>query len=95
VSSATEESIRCPACDEPMRETLLRGVPIDRCRNCRSVWLDGGELAAILGAGVRLPSARDDGWASGSAVRAARRRWSAGAPAARGGRGAAAAADRS
>lgn len=44
-----------------MAESPLRGVRMDRCPACRMVWLDGGELAAVLGAGVRLPEARDDG----------------------------------
>ena len=53
--------VTCPACGAPMAESPQRGVRMDRCGACRMVWLDGGELAAVLGAGVRLPEARDDG----------------------------------
>lgn len=40
----------CPNCNTPMNEVQRRGVFIDVCPNCRAVWLDGGELEALLAA---------------------------------------------
>lgn len=42
--------LRCPACNEPMREMLKHDVLIDVCPRCRGVWLDRGELEKILAA---------------------------------------------
>ncbi len=38
-----------------MMEGRLRGTEMDRCSSCRGLWLDGGELAALLGTPADLP----------------------------------------
>ena len=40
----------CPKCREPMFVMEYEHVEMDVCPECGGVWLDGGELAAILGA---------------------------------------------
>ncbi len=40
----------CPKCREPMFVMEYDHVEIDVCPDCGGVWLDGGEMAAILGA---------------------------------------------
>jgi hypothetical protein len=39
----------CPICHEPLVAFELDGVEIDRCVDCRGVWLDAGELELIAG----------------------------------------------
>ena len=46
--------MRCPACDEPMVETVERGVTLDRCTDCRATFFDPGELGAWAGGVVDL-----------------------------------------
>jgi Zn-finger nucleic acid-binding protein len=43
-------SLCCPHCTMPMRPTRFAAMPIDRCDHAQhpGVWLDDGELAAIL-----------------------------------------------
>ncbi len=44
------QDLRCPRCRNRMDKKLLRGglsFHVDECRNCKFVWLDGGELAEI------------------------------------------------
>ena len=36
-------------CEKPMQTKLVRGVEIDICADCGSVWLDGGELKSLAG----------------------------------------------
>jgi Zn-finger nucleic acid-binding protein len=38
----------CPSCGGQLVQLDRSGVHIDACRNCRGVWLDRGELDAIL-----------------------------------------------
>jgi len=38
----------CPQCNIPMQEVTKTGVLIDLCPQCKSVWLDRGELEKIL-----------------------------------------------
>ncbi|XVV03490.1 zf-TFIIB domain-containing protein [Actinosynnema sp. CA-248983] len=55
----------CPKCHEAMR-TIARGsVHIDRCDNCKGVFLDGGELEQIIAAeqahyATRPPAYQDE-----------------------------------
>ena len=41
-------TLRCPNCDGQMREVERRGVVIDICNECRGVFLDRGELDALV-----------------------------------------------
>jgi Zn-finger nucleic acid-binding protein len=46
----TAKRVRCPGCWEQMeKERCKKPQPffIDRCEECRLVWLDGGEVAAV------------------------------------------------
>jgi len=41
------EACACPTCNEPMKVVRSRVVPglyFDRCKGCRGVWLDTGEI---------------------------------------------------
>lgn len=40
--------MKCPVCDESLREIQKYGVNIDVCPGCKGVWLDRGELEKIL-----------------------------------------------
>ena len=42
--------MKCPACDTEMDEHLRHGVRIDHCPACGGVWLDKGELDALIAA---------------------------------------------
>ncbi len=41
--------MNCIACKEPMVVLELNQIEIDHCLNCGGVWLDSGELEAMLG----------------------------------------------
>jgi Zn-finger nucleic acid-binding protein len=40
--------MKCPVCDEQLREVERQGVQVDICPSCKGVWLDRGELDKIL-----------------------------------------------
>ena len=40
--------IDCPVCRAPFTEVLSDGILIDVCPRCNGVWLDRGELEALL-----------------------------------------------
>ena len=40
--------MRCPKCDVEMMSFAFQGIEVDRCPQCDGVWLDKGELEAIL-----------------------------------------------
>ncbi|MBT4520215.1 MAG: MFS transporter [Halieaceae bacterium] len=40
-------SIRCPKCRTGMAQVQFDGVEIDRCRNCKGLWFDAGEIEAL------------------------------------------------
>ena len=40
--------MKCPLCDERMREVERYGVTIDICPSCKGVWLDRGELDKLI-----------------------------------------------
>jgi hypothetical protein len=44
----TEKQRRCPICLKKMEKVLAGDVLIDRCKKGDGLWLDGGELEAIL-----------------------------------------------
>ena len=39
----------CPKCGHALEEVLFRDATIDRCTNCRGVFLDNGELEHLAG----------------------------------------------
>jgi len=44
-------NLRCPGCQARMDShwfSLARRVMVDKCRACHGVWLDGGELTALI-----------------------------------------------
>lgn len=41
--------VLCPADGEKMVSQKIKGVTIDICPKCESIWLDGGEIEALLG----------------------------------------------
>ena len=41
--------MNCVACGEPMLALELEGVEIDHCLACGGIWLDRGELEALIG----------------------------------------------
>jgi uncharacterized protein len=46
----TARELRCPNCDGRMREVERRGLKIDICTECKGVFLDRGELEALVDA---------------------------------------------
>lgn len=40
--------MKCPVCDETLREVQKHGVSVDICPGCKGVWLDRGELEKII-----------------------------------------------
>ena len=38
----------CPVCRKQMEEVPIGNVLIDRCKTCKGVWLDGGELQLLF-----------------------------------------------
>jgi len=44
--AVTVASIRCPVCEQPMRELHLADTALDRCQKCGGLWLDAGEQLA-------------------------------------------------
>lgn len=41
-------TIACPKCHVTMARVDARGVEVDRCHKCGGVWLDQGELDALM-----------------------------------------------
>lgn len=41
-------TISCPVCAAPFKEIFCDGVAIDICTRCKGVWLDYGELEALV-----------------------------------------------
>lgn len=40
--------MKCPKCGYDLGSEELHGVQIDRCPHCHGIWLDNGELEALL-----------------------------------------------
>jgi len=40
--------MRCPKCGMQLVEIDYRGIKIDKCTECAGVWLDEGELEAVM-----------------------------------------------
>ena len=41
--------MKCPKCGADLRAESVRGVEVDRCGECRGLWLDAGELEKLAG----------------------------------------------
>jgi hypothetical protein len=41
--------MRCPKCGMELIEIDYQGIKVDKCSECRGVWLDAGELEAAAG----------------------------------------------
>lgn len=46
--SVTDDAIRCPKDSIVMQRMFVGAIGVDRCPRCRGIWLDRGELAALL-----------------------------------------------
>ena len=44
-----ETACRCPKCSGPLESYTFEGLALDRCHECGGIWLDRGELEAIVG----------------------------------------------
>ena len=42
------ETLRCVRCPGKLETYMFRGIALDRCRECGGIWLDKGELEAIV-----------------------------------------------
>ena len=45
--AAGTSSMRCPRCDDSLKESEVEEVTIESCEKCGGVWLDSGELEQI------------------------------------------------
>ena len=51
--------MKCPRCESTMLDEMDRdGITIDRCKSCRGIWLDRGELEKLI---ARAGAADDQG----------------------------------
>ena len=41
-------NLLCPKCEAPMRSYERNGVTLDRCTECRGIFLDAGELERLM-----------------------------------------------
>jgi PAT family beta-lactamase induction signal transducer AmpG len=46
-SAFVSGAIRCPKCRCDMEQLQVEGIEVDRCRQCRGLWFDVGELDAV------------------------------------------------
>ena len=62
---AVTEHMRCPRCGDArlLRQTYtyINPVSIDRCERCHGIWVDDGELDAIIGEKKKLDEVEDAG----------------------------------
>jgi Zn-finger nucleic acid-binding protein len=61
---ASDDMLTCPRCLGRLTPALRERTAIARCRRCRGVWLDAGELDRLL---ARAWAAADDDAAASSA----------------------------
>ena len=47
--------IPCPKCTGKLDSYTFEGIALDRCRECEGIWLDRGELEAIIRRMTRGP----------------------------------------
>ncbi len=52
--------MRCPLCNEKLREVNRRGVHMDVCPECRGSWIDGSEVERLFAVtGMRQPETEE------------------------------------
>ena len=39
---------RCPLCERDLEPVVVRGQDLDRCPSCRGLYLDRGQLGALI-----------------------------------------------
>ena len=40
--------IRCPKCPGDLESYMFQGFALDRCQSCGGIWMDKGELEAVI-----------------------------------------------
>ncbi len=45
---ASDQTVNCPKCNEPMRPLRAGDITVDRCEKCYGLWLDKGERMKLL-----------------------------------------------
>jgi|SRR5262249_19788982 Zn-finger nucleic acid-binding protein len=50
-----KSKIHCPKCPGLLENYTFRGFALDRCQNCGGIWMDKGELEAIVRTVTRGP----------------------------------------
>jgi Zn-finger nucleic acid-binding protein len=49
LDAAEENTHSCPLDGSPMNKEIAHMIVIDKCPQCKGVWLDGGELDKLTG----------------------------------------------
>jgi len=49
------QKVNCPMCPGRLEKYRFKGVSLDRCASCEGIWLEKGQLAAILRQAARGP----------------------------------------
>jgi len=47
--------IRCPKCPRHLENYTFQGFALDRCQSCGGIWMDKGELEAVIRKVTRDP----------------------------------------
>jgi Zn-finger nucleic acid-binding protein len=45
---AEAAALHCPKCDGQMQGVMFEGIEIDACDKCGGIWLDAGEMPALM-----------------------------------------------
>jgi Zn-finger nucleic acid-binding protein len=48
IGNGKEPPMKCPKCNLVMKPYVFENIEVDRCDLCNGVWLDKGEMEAIL-----------------------------------------------
>jgi hypothetical protein len=70
-------AVECPTCHAQMSPLALRGVQVELCMRCGSLWLDEGDLAGLSGGrhGENALIRRKRGWPTGASEAPAPSLW--------------------
>src|SRR5262249_32307417 len=47
--------VRCPKCPGHLETYTFQGIALDRCQSCGGIWMDKGELEAVIREVTRGP----------------------------------------